>query len=635
MTTIQKESIFQKISKYYIAAVFIFASLMFIYVAAFGGVSDMSQRCLLVTLLCPTVFLRKPLTIGKEKKTYWWTKLIDVILLVGMIAGGVYMLIVWPTKITGALAFSKLDRTMGLIMIACVLFATQRSTGLLVAMTALLFLLYTHYGYIFDGILGHRGESLTRIIKTMYLSTEGVFGSPVGTAASYIILFVVFGAFLEAFGTGQWFVDFSYALAGKKRGGPAKTAIVASGLMGMISGASAANVVTTGSFTIPLMKKTGYESHEAGAIEAVASTGGMIMPPIMGSGAFMMADYLQVRYGTIASAAIIPAVLFYFSLFMVADAIAVRRNLKGQSADQLPKMKEVMRDRGIFVIPIVILIALIMMGFSTMKACVFSILAILIVACFKKETRPTLKKIVTALYKGAEGSSSIACTCSAAGIIVCSLALTGLGTKISTSLITLAGGQLYLGAVFAAIVAIILGCGMPPAAVYIILASVLAPPMIEMGAPPLAAHMFIFYFSCIGTITPPVAITSYAGAAIAEASPNKTGWTAFRYGLVAYIVPFMFISSPAVLLIGTVPEIILGTITALVGVICLVAALEGFMLIKFAAIPRILLGIAALCTLYSGWRSDLVGVGLIIVAILLNKFMGSKSAGQTPSSAEA
>lgn len=624
MNKLESESIYCKLSKHYMKVVYVFASLFFIYIAAFGAVSDMVQRCALITLLCPTVFFRKPLSIGKDKKTYWWTRAIDLILLLTMIAGGVYVLITWPSKILRSNPSTHLDMIMGIIMISCVLIVTKRATGLLVAVTALVFLLYTYFGYLFDGILGHRGESLKRIITTMYVSTEGIFGSAVGVAASYIILFVVFGAFLEAFGTGQWFVDFSFSLSGKYRGGPAKTAILSSGLMGMISGASAANVVTTGSFTIPLMKRTGYKPHEAGAIEAVASTGGMIMPPIMGAGAFIMADFLQVPYSTIAASAAIPAFLFYFSLFLVADSIAVKRKLYGLPPNQLPKMKEVMKQRGIFVIPIILLILLIVLGYSTMLACVYSIGCILVVAFFKKETRPSLATVIDALYKGAENSTAIVCTCSAAGIIVCSLALTGLGTKVSTSLMTLAGGNIYVGALIAAIVAIILGCGMPPAAVYVILGSVLAPPLIQMGATPIAAHMFIFYFSCIGTITPPVAITAYAGAAIADASPNKTGWTAFRYGLVAYIIPFMFITSPALLLVAPIQEILIGSVTAIIGVICLVGAVEGFIFIRFSVVPRLLLFIAALCTLYPEKISDIVGLILIAIALILNRVLKQK-----------
>ncbi len=619
-----RRSIYDFVMKYYTQIAYAVTAIIAIWVAGFGSMSDMNQRAGLVTLLVPTVFVLKPLKIGKEKKTYWWTRLIDVILIIATIAGGAYMLSVWPSKMLKSSAFSTTDITMGWIMLVCVLEATRRSVGWVVSLTAILFLLYTHYGYIFDGVLGHRGESWKRIISTIYISTEGLFGSSVGVAASYIILFVVFGAFLEAFGTGQWFVDFAFSMAGRYRGGPAKTAIVASGLMGMMSGASAANVVTTGSFTIPLMKKMGYKPHEAAAIEAVASTGGMLMPPIMGSAAFLMADFLGVRYSEIARAAILPALLFYIALLLVADAIAVRRKLKGLPANELPNMKEVMGDRGIFVIPILLLIILIMSGYSAMKSCVYSIFAILVVACFKKQTRPTLKTVWRALVNGSKGAVSIVSVCSAAGIIVCAISLTGLGTKVSSSLIALANGNLYIGALIAAIICIILGCGMPCAAVYVILGSILTKPLIQMGATPLAAHMFIFYFSCIGTITPPVAITAFAGAGIAQSNPNKTGFTAFRYGLVAYIIPFLCLMNPTLFLIGNGGEVVLSCVTALFGTICLVGAIEGFCVMGFNIPSRVLLGAASLLMLAPGLVTDLIGLALAAVAVVWSLITNKK-----------
>lgn len=348
------------------------------------------------------------------------------------------------------------------------------------------------------------------------------------------------------------------------------------------------------------------------------------MPPIMGSAAFLMADLLGIRYSEVARAAIVPAILFYLALLFVADAIAVKRGLRGLQKEELPSMKSVMRDRGIFVIPILLLIALIMAGFSAMKSCVFSIIAILVVACFKKETRPTVKTIWNALSSGAGNAVSIVCTCSAAGIIVCAISLTGLGTKVSSSLISLANGNIIIAAAIAALICIILGCGMPCAAVYIILANILSKPLIELGALPLAAHMFIFYFSCIGTITPPVAITAYAGAGIAKANPNKTGFTAFRYGAVAYIIPFFCLINPTLMLIGDPLQILLSCLTAVVGVVFLVGSLEGFFIMRFNGISRILLGIAALLMLHPDWRTDIFGFAFAVAAIILTKALAKK-----------
>ncbi len=602
---------------------YIVTSLVFLYMAAFGTFSDMIQRALLVTLLCPTIFLTNKLKFGKYSSL--WTRILDYGLAAAFAASGIYIMVVWKDRILKVGGTPRMDIIMGTIMILCVLEATRRTSGKFLSITAVVFILYAMLGPYMPGFLSHKGESWKRIVTFLYVSTEGIFGTPMGIAASYIILFVIFGAFLEAFGTGQWFVDISYAITGRYRGGPAKTAVVASGLMGMISGSSAANVVTTGSFTIPLMKKTGYKDYVAGAVEAVASTGGMFTPPIMGAGAFIMAEYIGVPYSKIAVAAILPALLYYVSLLLSVDAIAIKTGLKGLDKSELPSVGGVMKERGIFMIPILCLLVLIGVGFSAIKAAFYSILAIVVVACFKKETRPNFQNLTEALASGSSSVLSIIATCAVAGIIVGVLSMTGLGAKLSYTMIQVAGGNVYIGAVIAAIITIILGCGMPPTAVYIILAAVLAPPLIEMGILPIAAHMFIFIFSCIGAITPPVAITAYTAAALAEADPNKTGFMAFRLGIVAFIVPFIFLTSPALIMVGGTGEIILASITATIGVLCLVAAFEGYLFHwQFAVPARICLGVAALLTIIPGIVTDSIGIALIAIAFALTRLSKAK-----------
>lgn len=596
--------------------VYVLTSLLYLYIAFFGSFSDMIQRALLITLLCPTIFFTNPLRFKNKANNVM--KALDYTFAIAFITSGIYIMMVWQDRILKSGTTPFLDIIMGSIMLVCLLEATRRTTGKFLSITALIFLLYTMYGFVLDGFLAHRGESWQRIITFMYVSTEGIFGVPAGIAATYIILFVIFGAFLETFGAGQWFVDVSYAATGRFRGGPAKTAILASGLMGMISGSSAANVVTTGAFTIPLMKRTGYKAHVAAAVEAVASSGGMFTPPIMGAGAFIMADYIGVPYTEIALAAAIPAFLYYFSVILSVDAIALRENLKGLPKNELPQVGTVMKERGIFVIPIIVLLGLILSGFSPIKSAAFSVIVILLVAFFKKETRPDIKKIISALQSGSESVISIVATCATAGIIVGAMGITGLGAKLSYTLIELAGGNLYIGAIISAIIAIILGCGMPPTAVYIILAAVLSPSLIQMGITPIAAHMFIFIFSCIGAITPPVAITAYTAAAIADADPNKTGLTAFRLGLVAYIVPFIFITSPSLILVGSWIEILGAFGSAVIGVACLVAAFEGVMIRKFGIYARIMLGISSVLMIYPGGFTDLIGIALIAVSVFIS-----------------
>lgn len=599
----------------FIKWIYVFTSLLYLYIAFFGSFSDMIQRALLITLLCPTIFFTNHLRI--KNKTNNFLKSVDFAFAMAFVASGIYIMTVWQDRILKSGTTPFLDIIMGTIMLVCLLEATRRTTGKFLSITAVVFLLYTMFGYVLNGFLAHRGESWQRIVSFMYVSTEGIFGVPAGIAATYIILFVIFGSFLEAFGAGQWFVDVAYAATGRFRGGPAKTAILASGLMGMISGSSAANVVTTGAFTIPLMKRTGYKAHVAGAVEAVASSGGMFTPPIMGAGAFIMADYIGVPYTKVALAAAIPAFLYYFSVILSVDAIALKENLKGLPKSELPNMRTVMLERGIFVIPIVALLGLILNGFSPIKSAAFSVLVILIVAFFKRETRPDLQKVIKALQSGSESVISIVATCATAGIIVGAMGVTGLGAKLSYTMIDLAGGNLYVGAIISGVIAIILGCGMPPTAVYIILAAVLSPSLIQMGIEPIAAHMFIFIFSCIGAITPPVAITAYTAAAIADADPNKTGMTAFRLGIVAYIVPFIFITSPALLLIGSLSEVLGAFMSAVIGVTCLVAAFEGVMFKKFNPVSRVFLGISSVLMIYPGMISDVIGISLIALAVIM------------------
>ncbi|WP_070000381.1 TRAP transporter permease [Cellulosilyticum sp. I15G10I2] len=606
-----------KLPEYYVKVAYILCSCIFLYFASFGSTSVMAQRSLLLTLLVPTVYIMKPLKI--KDQTYFWTRAIDLILAISLIIGGIYIMAIWNDRVLKTGPAPAMDVVMGTIMIVLVLIAAQRTTGKILSIISAVFVLYTVAGPYMPGFLAHRGETWKRVVTFMYVSTEGIFGTPVGIAATFIMVFIVFGSFLASFGVGQWFVDFAYIVTGRYRGGPAKTAIVASGLMGMISGSSAANVVTTGSFTIPLMKRTGYKDYEAAAVEAVASSGGMFTPPIMGAGAFIMADYVGLPYVVIARAAIIPALLYYLSVMLSVDSIAVQSGLKGLAKSELPPIAAVVGRKMLNAIPILVLIGLISIGFSATKAAVYCIVSILAIACTQKENRPTLKNILTALYDGSAGAVAIVATCACAGLIVGVLSMTGLGAKLSYQLISIAGGNLYIGTLLVAIIAIILGCGMPPTAVYIILASVLAPPLVEMGAITLAAHMFIFIFSCLGAITPPVALTAYTAAAIAGADPNKTGFRAFRFGIVAYIVPFIFITSPSLLLNGddTVISTIVACTTAIIGVFCLVAASEGCLFVKINTIQRILFGVAALMMIVAGTITDVIGVSAIVIAIIV------------------
>ena len=356
-------------------------------------------------------------------------------------------------------------------------------------------------------------------------------------------------------------------------------------------------------------------------MEAVASTGGMFTPPIMGAAAFMMAQYLDVHYIEVAKAAIVPACLYYLSLMLVVDSIAVKNRLVGLPKDQLPSIKEIMLTRGQLGIPIIFVIAVILMGWSPMKAAFWGTIAVVLVACIRKETRPTIKSFLEALESGTKSVANIVISCAAAGIIVGVISMTGLATKLSYTLVSISGGNIYIAAVLTAIITIILGCGMPPTPTYVILSVVLVNPLTQMGASALSAHMFIFLFACIGALTPPVAITAYTAAAIAKSDPNQTGLRAFRMGLVAYIIPFIFLLSPAILLVGSTVEVLLAVVTSVVGIFCLTGAVEGYIFQYWSVVPRLLLGAAAVLMLIPGTMTDVAGAACVLAAWLVNRFL--------------
>lgn len=598
---------------------YIVTAVVYLYTAGFGAFSDMTQRALLITVCGFTVFLKKPIQIKKAQTTV--TRILDWVFAVAFSTAGIYIMVIWNDRTAKVGAPPQQDIIMATVMIVLLLFATYKATSWPLVITCIVFLIYTAAGPYLPSILAHRGETWTRTANFMYVSTGSIFGVPSGIAATYIISFVIFGAFLERFGAGQWFVDLAYAGTGRFRGGPAKTSIASSALMGMISGSPAANVVTTGAFTIPLMKRTGYKDYEAGAVEAVASTGGMFTPPIMGAAAFMMAQYLDVHYIEVAKAAIVPACLYYLSLMLVVDSIAVKNHLVGLPKDQLPDIKEIMLTRGQLGIPIIFVIAVILMGWSPMKAAFWGTAAVILVACIRKETRPTVQSFLDALESGTKSVANIVISCAAAGIIVGVISMTGLATKLSYTLVSISGGNIYVAAVLTAIITIILGCGMPPTPTYVILSVVLVNPLTQMGASALSAHMFIFLFACIGALTPPVAITAYTAAAIAKSDPNKTGLRAFRMGLVAYIIPFIFLLSPAILMVGSTGEVLMAVITSVLGIFCLTGAVEGYIFQHWSIVPRLMLAVAAILLLIPGTVTDLAGAVCILIAWLVNRFV--------------
>ena len=496
------------------------------------------------------------------------------------------------------------------ILVGLSLEATRRMTGLPLFTVAIAFFAYFLWGDHLPALIRHNGATLENIAENMYLTGEGVYGIPIMLACSTLFAFMMFGAFLEGSNMSSIFMDLAYRLTRKSQGGPAKVAIFASALFGTISGSSAGNVYTTGVFTIPLMKKCGYQPHFAGAVEAVASTGGQIMPPVMGTAAFLMADLSGAGYLNVAKAALLPAIMYYLALLVMIHFEAVKRNLGRTPAELIPEAKSVIR-RLYYLLPIGVLIACLAMGRSVVFCANIATLSIVILAMFKKETRFTFKSFLDALVASSRSALMVSACCASAGIIIGVLSLTGIGYKFINLITILAGNSLFLLMVLLMLTSFVLGMGMPTTPAYIVVATLGAPALIKPGAAPLVAHMFVFYYAILSFITPPVCVAAFAGAAIAGSKAMETGFTAFKLGIVAFIVPYMFVYQPALLGFGATSEILWAACTALVGVIGLAAGMQGWLLC-LASVPERLIFIGGGLTLiYPGLKTDLIGFALL------------------------
>ena len=503
---------------------------------------------------------------------------------------------------------------------ALILELTRRVAGLALVVITGIFLLYTFTAHLLPGLLAvDRAYSWQRFFGHVY-SDAGILGPTTAVSSTYIILFIIFAAFLQASKVGDYFVNFAFAMAGRARGGPAKVAIFASGLMGMINGTSAGNVVATGSLTIPLMKKVGYHKKTAGAVEAAASTGGQIMPPIMGAGAFIMAEVTGIPYQEIAIAAIVPAILYFVSIYFMVDFEAAKLGMRGMREDELPKLNRLIRQIYLFV-PIIILIAALFMGYSVIRAGTLATVAAAMISWLTPNAMG-LRSILRAFELAGIMSIQIIAVCACAGIIVGVISLTGVGARFSNVLLDLAGVSQLLALFFAMCIAILLGMGMPTTAAYAVAASVVAPGLVQLGIPQLTAHFFVFYFAVVSAITPPVALASYAAAGISGANPMETSVASFKIGLAAFIVPFMFFYNSALLMDGTALEIIRAAITATFGVFLLSAGVQGWFMGQRAAwFIRLGLTLAALLMIEGGLVTDLLGLGATIGIYLVQRLL--------------
>ena len=605
-------------SKFNCALIFrwvaIFMSLYHLGTCIFGIPASQLHRALHLMLACV-------LTFGgfnfKGKKSDGRCRLTDWILIAATVFSMGYIVVenkVLENRLAFVTPFTTVQLVAVIMLVVLVLEATRRLTGLTLPIACLIFLAYAFWGDRFTGVLGHAPLSAKRILEQISITSEGIFGSSLGISATYVVIFIILAGFLETTGAGQFFIDIASSATGTKRGGPAKIAVVGSCLFGSISGSSVANVVSTGTFTIPLSKSVGYPSYFAGAVEAVASTGGQLMPPVMAAVAFIMADNLSVPYISICGAALIPAVLYYWSLFSMVDAKAVKLGIAGLKKEQLPQGREVLKNGWFLALPFLVLIALMMMNYTPMKAGFYAIVSLLVILLIFDRKKLNWVNITNALENGAKGVISVSVTSACAGIIVGVIMITGLGLKFTSIITTVSNGNLLIALILSAVVAIILGMGLPTVPAYIVMSSLVAPALIKMGVAPMAAHMFVLYFAVLSCITPPVAIASYAAAAIADANAIKVGFESVRLAVVAYIIPFVFVYNPVLLFDGKPIDIFLSFATAVLGCMALTWAIEGVVEGKIPWWARIVSLLAAAFLVWPEHLSDVFGV--VIFAVL-------------------
>ncbi|MUG31905.1 TRAP transporter permease [Psychrobacter sanguinis] len=623
--------------KYFIAAICIFYSLFHLYIT-FNPMPALLQRAVHVGVGFGLIFLIFPASKSSSRAKVAWYDWIWMLL---SLSGIAYLFYAYQDIVTsrGGMA-NQVDIIFSIITVICVLEGSRRITGWILPILASIFLIYpfvSHLDFMPDRLLT-RPYDMGDIFGQLFLKTEGLYSTAIGASVTFIFLFILFGAFLARSGMGQLFNDLALALAGHKQGGPAKVAVLSSGFMGSINGSALSNVVSTGAFTIPLMKKVGYHRDFAGAVEASASVGGQILPPIMGASAFIMAETTGVKYGTIALAALLPAVLYYLGVIAQVHFRAGRRDLKGIAKESLPRIKEVMKVRGHMLLPIVFLIVLLMKNVPVGYAAAYTIGFTVLISMLRPETRMGIKDILGALEDGARQSLAVMAACAVVGVIIGVVSLTSFGTVMTSSIVTLGAGSLLLTLILTMLASMVLGMGLPSIPAYIITATMAAPALAGFDIPILSAHMFVFYFGIFANITPPVCLAAFAGAGIAGGDPMKTGFQSLKLALAGFIVPFMFIYNPTMLMIDPtglavtakefplppIMDIAIVALTSITGIIGLSAAVEGYFKGLMNPITRIILAAGALLLIYPETITDIIG-GVLVFGIMAFNIKANKS----------
>ena len=591
-----------------------------LYTAAFGTMPGIAQKSIHLGFLLVIFYINA--MVDSEKR---WEQIFLGIMALFALGGCAYITILDENlQLRAGIVYAS-DILFAILLIIAIFEACRRKMGNPLVIITLVFVAYAFLGKYIPGFLNQPGMTLKKFTSLVYLTTDGIFGSPLYASASYVVLFVLLGAIMSVSGIGDYMTNLATSLFGHMRGGPAKVAVVASGFFGSISGSPTANVIGTGTFTIPMMKKNGFEPEFAAAVEATASTGGAIMPPIMGSTAFIMAEMLGIPYTAVAKAALIPAILYFLAVLFGVDIYAAKHGLKGIPRSQLPKVRSMLKQIYMLAPLIFLIFCMAVFNMTIVRSGLLTIIVTLVLVEINPKTRMTKEQWLQIPVQTVKSAVSVGIACAMAGIISGVNMGSGLGYRISSILTSVAGTSMLLLLVLTMVVSLIMGMGVPTTAAYLVLASLVAPTMIQLGIPPLAAHMFIFYFGCISSITPPVALAAYAGAGLAGCDPNKTGYKAFRLAFCSFLMPYLFVYNPVLLMEGGVLDILWSLVTALIGAYLLASGFEGFFFrwsLKWFERPLMILG--AVMLIVPGMVTDLVGIAIIVVEFV-TEFMFKRS----------
>ncbi|AXO16578.1 TRAP transporter permease [Thalassospira indica] len=646
-----------------ISIVAVALSLFQMYGAGIEPLGLFYQRSIHLAFVMFLAFLMFPI-FGSNKKRGFLGWVIDLAFLAGAFTTGFYLTFFLDEIINRAGFWSETDLIIGVIATVTVLEASRRAVGLGMTVIGIVAIIYAlsgprgalpWVGEWLPGILAHRGNDVDRLVGQLYLGQEGIYGLPMGVAATYIFMFVLFGAFLEVTGAGKFFIDMAYAATGRKPGGPAKAAVLASAGMGSISGSAIANVVTTGAFTIPLMKKLGYRPAQAGGVEAAASTGGQITPPLMGAGAFLISEYTQVPYLDIVLVSIFPAILYLGTVYLFVHIVALKQGMRGMPVEELPDWKEVLKEGWQFILPLGILIYLLVLNISPMRVGFWAILSVMAVAALRyalwfffvapqQGEKPSHEKLIAAIRKGtaitiaalelgAKNAVAVSMACAVAGIIVGVVGVTGLGLKFSSMMIAFSGGNIVLALVLVLIASLILGMGLPVTASYIVLIVLVGPALSnEFGIPLLIAHLVVFWYSQDSNVTPPIALAGFAGAAIANASPMETSIQAWKFAKGLYLIPAFMVFNPEIIEGGSIQIVLWTGFTAILCLVAFAAALEGYLFAPMDVLSRIIIVPATIGVFYPDIRAEIAGTIVLLAVLAFNWWQGKKN---TPTPAVA